>query len=109
MSRPIGTFPIRVGCYVEFIRTYSNGAQDFFRGTVIESQYFPAGHTFVVQHISDPKWKMELTGKKLYTNLQYHDPGEKSLIDYKRTARRGKKRKKQRRQIALNRSKRRWN
>ena len=106
--RDIGTMPIRVGCHVEFIRTYSNGAQDLFRGTVIKSEYTEDGHSFVIQHISDPAWKTQVTGKKLYSTLEYHEPGEQSKIDYKRAIRKGKKYKKFRRQRALNRSKRSW-
>ena len=35
--RKIGMMPIRVGCRVEFIKTYANGGQALFRGTVISS------------------------------------------------------------------------
>ena len=109
MSREIGMMPIRVGCYCEFIRTYSTGAQDLIRGHVISSEYIPEGHQFIVQHVSNPKWKIEVSGKNLYGSLQYHEPGEQSIIEHKRAIRKGQKLKKLRREKGKKRAKRSWN
>lgn len=104
----IGMMPIRQDCYVEFIRTYSTGDQDLIRGHVISSEYLPEGHTFRVQHINNPKWIVEVSGKNLYGNLLYHEPGEQSVIEFKRAVRKGQKFKKKRREKGKKRAKRGW-
>ena len=100
--------PIRIGCYVEFRQRYRNGSEALIRGTIVDDKRLPEGHQFTVQHINDPQWLLNVSGRRLYSNLVYHEQGEKSKIDERRARKRGKKKWKKRRERHLSRAKRRW-
>ena len=72
--------PIRTGCYVEFINTFSNGYQTICKGDVTQDTYDADGHhTFTVQSRIGPKSAV-VSGAKLYSNLLHHVPRQ-SLTD----------------------------
>ena len=96
MKNPNIENPIREGCYVEYLQTYGDGREVLIRGTVIKSTYRDRGHEFLIQHVNDPKWILTASGARIYNNLRYHEPGERSRVERRRAMKKGRKLKKQR-------------
>ena len=89
--------PIREGCYIEYRHVFGDGTTHLIRATVISHKYTDQGHFFIIEPIA--KWHdlMQVTGAKIYKNLLYHEPGERSKIEMRRARKKGTKLKRKRR------------
>ena len=88
--------PIRTGCYVEFVQTFTDGYQRIVKGEIIHDYYDTDGfHYFTVKSAKGAK-SITIGAPFVYRNLLEHQQGENSRIVERRAKKRGKKEKKRR-------------